>query len=150
MTGMQPESVNDTGMRFRIINDHIMSCTQHINDADHTLISVIQQCGVLFIDEFCKLFFKLFMLVTVPAHHSGAHRGRQSEIGSTFCIGFANLGMIGQSKIIIEAPYDHFLPPKLHAAADLSFQFWKCEIAMRSFTMLPDWAGMLDQSFKNI
>ena len=42
MTRMQAQSVNDTGMTFCVVNNHIMTIAKYIDDAYHSLVPVIQ------------------------------------------------------------------------------------------------------------
>jgi hypothetical protein len=70
--------------------------------------------------------------------------GGHAEPGGGFGVDLADLGVIGEAEVVIEAPYNFLLSAEDHSAADLSFQFWKCEVTVCSFPMLTDRAVVFD------
>ena len=105
-------------MAFRIIYDHIMTAAQYINKAYHSLVTIIQKDGIFFHFKFSQFCFQLFMVITVSTHHTGTHGAGKAKFGCGFCILFSYFRMIGQTEIIIQTPYDHFLATEYHTAAD--------------------------------
>src|SRR5690606_27322568 len=101
---MQPYAVDNAGMAFGIVYDHIMAAAQYVYDAYHTLVAIVQQNSIFFLYKFSELTFQLFMIICIAAHHTCAHRQGQSELCSSFSIGFTYLGMIGKPEIIVQAP----------------------------------------------
>src|SRR5258705_6652227 len=138
MAGMQTQTINNAGMTFGIIYNYIMAAAQHINEADHSLVTVVQQYRIFFVNEGSEFSFQLFMQVTVATHHAGAHGLRQSIFFSSIGIRFSYFRMIGKAEIIVQAPYNNIFATEFHAAVYISFQFWKSKVAMGSFTMLAD------------
>ena len=150
VAGVQPYAVNDTGMAFPIVNDHIMTAAERIYYRYHTLVAIVQQAGVFLSFKFSQLFFQLFMIIAVPAHHAGAHRVGQSILFGRIGIGFTYFGVIGKAQVIVQAPNDYFLSAEIHPAADFSFQLGEGKITMRSFTVLAYRAIVFHKTFKKI
>src|SRR5215207_4815904 len=133
MSCMQAHTINNTGMAFRIVYHHIMTAAQHIDDAYHSLVTIVKECCIFLTYKFGKFSFKLFVVVAVATHHAGTHWVGEAELFGAISIGFAHIRVVGKAQIIVQAPYHYFLSTKLHAAANITFQFWKCKIAMCSF-----------------
>ena len=83
--------------------------------------TIIEKGSVLFSFERRQFSFQLFVVVTVPAHHSGAHGGCHAETGGGFGVYLPDFGVIGEAEVVIEAPDDLFLTAERHSAADLPF-----------------------------
>src|SRR5688572_8650837 len=123
-----------------------MTSANSVDNARHTLVSIVQQDCIFFTYKFSKLLFQLLMKICITTHHACAHRSGKTIVRSGFSVCFAHLGVIGESEIIIKAPNNFFLSTKQHSAADISFQFRKREISMCSFTVLTDWSVILEES----
>src|SRR5258707_2152111 len=128
MSRLQAESVDDAGMTFGVIDDDVMTTADGIDGAHYPLITIIEQGGVLFFFESCQLPFQLFVIVAIATHHTGSHGGGHTVLDGCFAIHLADLRMVGQAQIVIQAPYDLFFSTKDHPAAYFPFQFWKCEL----------------------
>src|SRR5206468_11464625 len=90
------------------------------------------------------------MIIAVSTHHACAHGKGQAKLFRCLRICLPYFRMIGQTKIIIQAPNDHFLAAEYHAATDLALQFWKCKIAVSSFTMLLNISVVFEYFLKNV
>ena len=150
LAGMQPQPVDDAGVRLRIVNHHVAAGQQRIDDRNHPLIPVVQQERVGLADECGQLPFELFVPLGLPAHHTRAHRIRHTEFGGGFGIGLPHLRVVGQPQVVIQAPVQYFPPAEHHPGTDFSFQFRKCEIAVCFFGILADITSLFFYSFKNV
>src|ERR1700678_2431223 len=138
MSGMQPQAIDDTGMAFGIVHDHVVPAANGIYRTHNTLITIVEQGCVFFSFEFGEFLFQLLVVIAVPAHHSGAHWGRHSKTRSGFRIHFPDLLMVGQAKIIVKTPNYLLFSAKNHSAADLPFQLRDGKITMCALSVLTD------------
>ena len=58
----------------------------------------------------------------MSSHHTGSHRIGQTILCSTFRISLAHFRMIGKSKIVVEAPIEHFLAVEHHMRAEFTLE----------------------------
>jgi hypothetical protein len=79
------------------------------------------------------------VLAGLAAHHAGAHWVGHAELGSRLGVGFANLGVIRQAKVVVQTPGKHFLPPESHSGLNFSFKLWERKISMALFLPLANW-----------
>ncbi len=87
---------------------------------------------------------------SVPAHHPGPHRGGHAEPGCGLGVDFADLGVVGKSEIVIEAPNYLLFSPEDHPAADLTFKLGECKVTMCSFPVLADGAVVFHKLIEDI
>src|SRR5690349_16693680 len=123
VTRVKAHAIDNTGMTFGIVNDHIMTAAEHINDAYHTLVTKIEEAGIFFPFKFGQFFFELLVKIGIAAHHAGSHRGGQSVLFGSVGIRLPDLRVIGQTEVVIQTPYNYFLSAEFHPAADFPFQF---------------------------
>src|SRR5687768_13595855 len=90
------------------------------------------------------------MIITVAAHHAGAHWQRKSKLFCSICVGFSYFGMVGQPEIIIKAPDDHFLAAEFHAAGNITFQFRKGKVPVSTLTMLTNGTVIFQKPLEDI
>jgi hypothetical protein len=150
MTSVQPKAVNDAGMTFRIIDNDIVPAAQYINQAYHTLVAIIQQYGIFFLNKGRQLLLQLFVYVAVAAHHPRTHGGCQAICGGRLSVNFSHFRVIGQSKVIVETPHNHFFPAEFHAAANRALQFGERKISMRTGSVLANGAIVFLNPFENV
>ena len=74
----------------------------------------------------------------VTCHHTGAHGGGEAVFGSGFGIHATNLGVVGQTQIVVQAPAEHLPAIEGHARSEFTFQTRKSEITVGTFTVLPN------------
>ena len=136
---MELHSVHDAGMGFRVINDHVLAVDDGLDQGNHALVSEIEQVSRFFAHKFSDLFFKLFMINCLAGHHPGAHLVSETKFCCRFRIGFPDFRVVGQSKIIVQAPYQPFLALVHHSAGDFPFQFREKIISVPLFVILAQW-----------
>ena len=74
----------------------------------------------------------------------------KAPVFGAFGIGFAHFGVIGEAKVVVEAPYDHLFAAKLHSASDFSFQRWECKVPVCYLGVLAQRAAIVFEFFKKI
>ena len=62
LTHMKPHTVDNAGMRFAIIDDHVFPVYQCIDDGHYTLVSIVEQHHILFFYKLRQLPFKFQMM----------------------------------------------------------------------------------------
>src|SRR5579862_6822782 len=150
MPRVEAEPVYYTGVRLAVINNDIMATAQCINNTHHSLITVIKQSRILFVNKRGQLRFKFFVIIAIAAHHPRSHRCSKSILRSRLRICPSYFWVISKTKVIIKAPHNHLLTPELHSATNFTFKFRKGKVTMSPFTMLPNRSKMLVQPFENI
>jgi len=143
MAGVKAEAVDDAGVAFGVVYDDVMAAAYGVDGAHNTLVAIVKQGGILFPFKGRQLSFQLLVIVAVTTHHTGSHGGGHTKLGGGFCVDLADLRVVGEAQVVIQAPDDLFFSPEIHPATDLSLQFGKCEISMRPFSVLADGAIVL-------
>ena len=98
---VQTHTINDAGMSFGVVNDHIAAVDHRIDYRHHPLITVIQQIGGFPANKSGKLALKLFVIDRLPRHHSGSHGIGHTKFCGSLGIGLTHFGMVGQTQIIV-------------------------------------------------
>jgi hypothetical protein len=56
----------------------------------------------------------------------------------SFSVHCADLGVVGQAQVVVEAPHQHFLPAEGHVGTQLAFQLGKAEVTVALFGVATD------------
>ncbi len=148
---MQSQAVHDTGMCFRVVNNHIATVKQSVYGRDHALVSEVKEECIFFLFKIGQLPFQLFMEACVAAHHAGAHRVGKSPFGGSFCVCIPYFRMIGQTQVVVKGPGKHLLPLECHIGLNGSLQFRKHKITVSFLTVLSQGSAFIFfYSVKNI
>ena len=129
-THVEAHPVEDAGVRFGIVNDHVVASAYGINDGNHPLVAVVEQEGIFLTHEIGQVPFQFFMFDGLSRHHAGTHRRSHAILGSRIGVGLPDLGMVGQSEVIVEAPNKHSLAPEIHVGTNFSLELRKRKIAV--------------------
>ena len=121
LSQMKSDTVKQTSMTFSIIDNHIMTSRKSINGGHDALISEIEKERILFLFELSENLLKLLVISGLSAHHSRPHRISKSVLSCSFGISLTDGRMIGQSKIVVEAPVKHRNAIEDHVRAKLPF-----------------------------
>ena len=98
---VQTNPVDDTGVRFSVVNDYIVAIHQCVDGAQYTLVSIIQEDAIGFLYKAGEVALELLMVVAVTAHHAGAHGVCHTKLCCCVCIGLHYIGVIGQSQVVV-------------------------------------------------
>ena len=95
-------------MAFGVIYNYIVARTKRIDQAENALVAEIEQNGIFLHFKSSQLPFKFFMMIGVAAHHPGSHGTCQSILGSRIGICLPDDGVVGKSKVVVQAPDNFF------------------------------------------
>ena len=104
-------------MALRIIDDDVMPSGKGVYGADDSLISEVEQEGILLALKVCKFSFQFFMQRCVSAHHSCSHRVGKAPFSGSLGIYLSDLRIVCKPKIVVECPCKDFLSLESHKAA---------------------------------
>ena len=135
---MQTDTVAQTSMRFRVIDNDIASANQRVDGGHNALIAEVELESSFLMLEVGQLPLQLFVESGLTGHHTAAHRIGHTPAGGAFRVGLAHLGMVGQTEVVVEAPAKHLLAVETHVRTQLAFQLRECEIAVNFLAVLPD------------
>ena len=148
---VQPQPVDDAGMRLRVVDHHVAAREQRVDDRDHSLIAVVEQEGVGLAHESGQLALELLVPLGLSAHHAGPHRIGHAELGGRLGVGLAHLRMVGQAQIVVQAPVQHLAAAEDHVRADFALELRERVVAVAQLLVLADRTpGILFESFENI
>ena len=143
---MQTQTVDDAGVSLGVVDGNVARREQAVDDRDHTLITVVEQEGILLADKLCQFALELLVVLGLAAH-GGSH----TELCGTCGIGLAHLGVVGQTEVVVKAPVEHHLTAETHVGADLALQLREREISVHTLHVLADRTScILFKSFENI
>ena len=137
---VQAQAVNDAGVCLGIVDHHVARRQQAVDDRNHTLVTEVQQEGILLADELGQFALETLVVDGLAAHHAGAHRGRHAELRGTLGVGLADFGVVGQPEVVVQTPVEHLLAPESHVGADIAFQFGESVITVGVRHVLTDGA----------
>ena len=148
---VQPQPVDDAGMRLRVVDHHVAAREQRVDDRDHSLIAVVEQEGVGLAHESGQLALELLVPLGLSAHHAGPHRIGHAELGGRLGVGLAHLRMVGQAQVVVQAPVQHLAAAEDHVRADFALELRERVVAVAQLLVLADRTpGILFESFENI
>ena len=128
-------------MRFRIVNDDIVTIHQGIDSRNHGLVAIIHQEPRLVPGVSRQFRLQLLVRIGIPRHHTGPHGPGQAVLCSCLGIGLPYFRVIGKAEVIVQAPNQVFATSETHSRADFTLQFGEHVIALRFFCVLPQGSG---------
>ena len=148
---VQTAAVDEAGMGLGVVNNHVVTVHKSIDSGYDALISEIEEESVLFLLKLGELSLQSLVKGRLPGHHPGAHGIGKTPAGRGLSVYLADLGMVGQSEIVVETPAENLMTVESHSGSYLALQFGKCEISVTSCAVLSERTSLvLVYSFKNI
>ncbi len=135
---MQADTVAQAGVGLGVIDDDVASAHQRVDGGHDALIAEVELEGGFLVLEVGQFAFQLLVEGGLAGHHAASHRIGHTPAGGTFRVSFADLGMIGQAEVVVDAPAEHLLAVEAHVGTQFAFKLRECEIAVYLFTVLPD------------
>ena len=101
---VQTAAVDEAGVGLGVVHDNIVAGEQGVDSRDDTLIAEVEKECVLLLLELSQFSLESLVQGCLTGHHPGAHGISQSPTGCGLGVYLADLGMVGQSEIVVEAP----------------------------------------------
>ena len=127
------DGVHDRSMAVGVVHHHVVAVQQAVDGRHDALVTVVDHATVFLVYELGQFLFQLFVVFGLSGHYACAHRVSHAVFGSGFRVGFAHLGVIGQSEVVVQTPAQHFFAVEHHAGTDLAFQLGEQIIALALF-----------------
>ena len=147
---MKTHTINNAGVRFGVIHNHILTVNHRVDHRNHSLITIIQQISCFAPNKSCKLAFKLLVIIALTRHHTRSHRISHTKLCSSIGIGLANIRMIGKTKIIVQTPDETLFASEFHLITNIPFQFGKHKISFSLIGILPQRTHINRTFIKNV
>ena len=148
---MKTDTVKKASVVLCIVYDNIVTPYKCVDGRYNTLITEVEFESSLFLLELSQTAFELFVKVSLAGHHTATHRVGKTPACSCLGVDFADLGVVGQTEIVVETPAKDILSVELHVRAQFTLESWKCEITFSFFTILADRATCrFSYSVKNV
>ncbi len=138
---MEADTVQQAGVTFGIIDDDVVTAHQGIDRGQDALIAEVEQeCG-FFLLEIGEHPLELLVEDRLAGHHAASHRVGHTPAGGGLGIDLADLGMVREAQVVVQAPAQDFLPGEAHVGTEFAFEFGKCEITVSLVAILADGAA---------
>ncbi len=147
---MQPDTIYDAGMGINIIDNHIVSAYQCINDGEHSLITEVQDIGRFFLYKIGKFGLQFQMFISFSRHSARAHGIEHAVLCCCFGVSSLYFRVVAESQIVVGTPEYDFFSLKNHSRADGAFKSWEYKISFSVISKLSERTWIMLDSVKNI
>ena len=148
---VEADAVQQAGVALGVIHDDVVPAHQGVDRGEDALVAEVEQEGGLLLLEVGEHPLELLVEGRLAGHHAAAHRVGHAPAGGGLGIDLADLGMVRQAQIVVQAPAQDFLPGETHVGTELTFELGESEIAVGLLAVLADGtAGGTAYLFENI
>ena len=120
--GVETDAVHEAGVALGVIDDDVVPVGDGVYGGDDALVAEVEEEGVLLLLEVGEHLLQLLVIPGMAGHHAGAHRICEAPLCGSLGVGLAHLGMVGQSKVVVEAPIEDFLAVEDHMGTQLALE----------------------------
>ena len=130
------QTIDDASVALGVVNHYIARREQAVDNRNHTLITEVQQEGILLAHELCELTLQLLVILGLTTHHTCTHRSCHTKLLGTSRVGLAHLGVVSQTEVVVQAPVEHCLTAETHMRTELALQLGECKITVYQLHIL--------------
>ena len=148
---MEADAVQQAGVALGVIDDDVVPAHQGVDRGEDALVAEVEQEGGLLLLEVGEHPLELLVEGRLAGHHPAAHRVGHAPAGGGLAVDLADLGMVRQAQVVVQAPAQDFLPGEAHVGAEFALEFGECEISVGLVAVLADGtAGGTANLFENV
>ena len=140
---VEADAVQEAGMALGVIDDDIMARDQRVNGGNDALVTEVEKEGVLLLLEIGEHLLQLLMVTGVAGHHPGAHRIGKAPVGRRLGVRLADLRMVGEAEVVVQAPVQDRNAVEDHVGAEFTLEPGIHVITESLVEILPDRAARI-------
>ena len=135
---MEADAVQQASVALGVIHDDIVPAHEGIDRGQDALVAEIEQESGFLLLEVGEHALELLVEGRLAGHHAAAHRVGHAPAGGGLRIDLADLGMVRETQVVVQAPAQDFLPGEAHMGTELAFELRECKITVGLFAILAD------------
>ena len=147
---VQADAVDHAGVALAVIDNDIVAADEGLNGALATLVTVVQEEGVFLLHELGELVLQLLVVLGLAAHDAGPHRVAHAPLLRRLGVHSADVRMVGEAEVVVDAPHEDLLAPEGHPVGDVALQLREGEVAMGVLGVLAKRSAVAANAIKNV